>query len=143
MGKIVFSNGTLDCLHYGHFNLLSYCRKLAGYDKCSYVIVGLDSDEKVRKDKGKNRPIFSFSERREAILKLRSDRSHLVDKCVIFNTNEQLYQLIKELRPNIIVKGADWEGNVIGSDLCEVKYFLYESAISSSKIIERVLDKYK
>ena len=141
MSKIVFTNGVFDTIHPSHFNLLLYCRKLAG--DCGEVIVALDSDEKVKNDKGQNRPIFSFKERNDALLSLCDDAYYfdgpIVNKIYQFNTNEELYELIKTCKPNIIVKGTDWKDNVVGSDLAKVEHFVIYPKFSTTKIIDRCL----
>jgi cytidyltransferase-like protein len=139
---VVFTNGVFDCLHPGHYNLLNYCRYLAGPK--GQVVVALDSDEKVKADKGDYRPIFSLEERSEAILSLTSSRSRdtqLIDCVYTFSTNEELYNLIKEIHPFFIVKGSDWKGNVIGEDLFTVKHYDTDKRFSTTKIVERIIKK--
>ena len=139
MYKTVFTNGCFDIIHPGHFNLLSYCRKLAG--DCGEVIVALDSDEKVKKDKGQSSPIFSFKERHNALLSLCDDTYYfngpVVDEIYQFSTNEELHELIKKIKPDIIVKGTDWKDNVVGSDLAKVEHFIIYPQFSTTKIINR------
>ena len=138
--KIVFANGGFDILHAGHFNLLSECRSLAG--EIGTVIVGLDSDEKIKNDKGIQRPFFTLSEREKHLRILTVDELPLVDRIRSFNTNEELYDLILELKPDYIVKGADWDGKeVIGSDECRVIFATYNSEISSTIIANRIVQK--
>jgi D-beta-D-heptose 7-phosphate kinase/D-beta-D-heptose 1-phosphate adenosyltransferase len=133
---IIFSNGCFDLLHVGHFQLLSYCKFLAGKD--GTVVVALDSDDKIRKDKGVNRPIFTYEER--AFQLVSTGLVHGVKK---FNTNEELYELIKILKPAILVKGEDWKGNVVGSDVVEkVVYVPVDKRFSTTKIVDKVLNKY-
>jgi D-beta-D-heptose 7-phosphate kinase / D-beta-D-heptose 1-phosphate adenosyltransferase len=128
MGKIVFTNGCFDVLHVGHFGLLSFCRQLAGND--GRVIVAIDSDEKIKKDKGINRPYFSYIERAQDLQYLirsltGAEQDFAINDVRIFDTNEGLYEIIKEVKPDIIVKGTDREGNVIGSDCVLSDIFLY------------------
>lgn len=103
---IVFTNGCFDVLHPGHIELLKQARGLG-----SRLIVGINSDDSVRKIKGAGRPMFSQDERREVLLSLEA-----VDEVRVFDelTPERL---IKEIAPDILVKGGDWnEGEVIGAD---------------------------
>ncbi len=103
---IVFTNGCFDVLHPGHIKLLKQARGLG-----SRLIVGINSDDSVRKIKGVGRPLFSQEERREVLLSLDA-----VDEVLIFDelTPERL---IKEIAPDILVKGGDWkEGEIIGAD---------------------------
>ena len=123
--KTVFTNGCFDILHPAHIQLLKYCKSLG------YVIVGLNSDESVKKLKGEGRPFFSENDR---TLMLKSCR--YVDKGYIFE-EETPYSLIKFLTPDIIVKGGDYRPeDVVGSDLTEIKIFEYIDGYSTSTIIQ-------
>jgi cytidyltransferase-like protein len=139
---IVFTNGCFDCLHPGHFNLLTYCRSLAGPE--GKVIVALDSDEKIRKDKGCTRPIFTYDERLVSILSLMgTNGKSLVDTVVPFSTNDELHIIIGSLRPDLLVKDSEWKGNVIGSDIAEVKYFPRDLRHSTTKIVDKIWKIYR
>lgn len=100
--KIIFTNGVFDLLHVGHTRYLKRARDLA---KPSVLIVGVNADSSVRTlGKGDNRPITPEDERAELLSSLT-----FVDAVVIFpeGTPEAL---IRRLRPDILVKGSDWEG---------------------------------
>lgn len=106
---IVFTNGCFDIIHRGHVDLLRRARELG--DK---LIVGINSDESVRKIKGTGRPLQDQESRREVLLGLKS-----VDEVIIFDepTPERL---IHELRPDTLVKGGDWtRSEIIGADFVE------------------------
>jgi D-glycero-beta-D-manno-heptose 1-phosphate adenylyltransferase len=136
--KTVFTNGCFDILTVGHFNLLSYCRKLAGPD--GKVIVALDSDRKIKEDKGPMRPIYPHLTRLAQLMDLvDSSDKMIVNKIFPFDTNKELYEIIKTEKPDIIVKGSEWKGNVIGSDLAEV--VLCPKLYSSTKIIDTIRSK--
>jgi cytidyltransferase-like protein len=147
----VFTNGCFDLLHVGHFNLLMYCRNLAG--PSGKVYVAIDADDKVTKDKGDDRPVFTQQERKEQLLSLKHDLVHLggnsflVNQVNFFNTNDELYRLIKSIRPDVVVKGEDWKRKkVVGDDIAEVKFFSYQSnnkgnPYSTTKIVDRVIQK--
>ena len=110
--KKIFTNGCFDVLHRGHFELLKYCKTLG------YVIVGLNSDASVRSLKGESRPFFNQDDR---VFMLKSCKH--VDEVIIFD-EETPYNLIKQVKPDIIVKGSDYiEQKVVGSDLAEVMFF--------------------
>lgn len=130
-------------LHYEHCNLFSKCRAMAGTNGVVYVAI--DSDNKVKKDKGSNRPIFSENERKKYIEKLKYPINHMlyptIDKVFIFNTNEDLYELIKNLNPDFIVKAKNWYGNVVGSDLAEVEYVELNTEISTSEVERRIKER--
>lgn len=105
----VFTNGCFDLLHLGHVMLLEQAKALG--DK---LIVGLNSDDSVRKLKGKGRPVRGQDERAEILAGLKS-----VDAVVIFSEIDPL-KLILHLEPDILVKGGDWKiENIIGAS--EVK----------------------
>ena len=123
--KKIFTNGCFDVLHRGHFELLRYSKSLG------YVIVGLNSDESVKKLKGADRPVFPEKDR-EFMLK----SCRFVDEVVIFNEKTP-YRLINELKPDIIVKGGDYEKeHVVGHDIAEVEIFNYIEGYSTTKILE-------
>jgi len=106
MPKTVFTNGCFDLLHPGHISLLDRARALG--DK---LIVGINSDASVRSIKGERRPVMNQSDRKTVLESLRS-----VDQVVIF---EELTpeNLIRNLKPDILVKGGDWKPNeIVGSD---------------------------
>ena len=124
---IVFTNGCFDVIHRGHIELLKYCKSLGS------VIVGLNSDHSVRKTKGDNRPFFSQEDRKFVL-----ESCKYVDGVVIFD-EETPYNLIKKLKPNIIVKGGDYNPkDVVGNDLCKVIIFEYIKGYSTTKTIEGI-----
>ena len=104
--KIVFTNGCYDLIHSGHINLLSNSKS-----KGDKLIVGLNSDRSVKKLKGDDRPIQNFDDR--AII---LDAINSVDMVVGFD-DDTPEKIIKELLPNILVKGGDYSiDNVVGAD---------------------------
>lgn len=151
MSKVVFTNGCFDILHVGHFKLLVYCRKLAGPD--GTVVVGIDNDEKIRRDKGSQRPIFDLQKRSKALYDLSypmsASTAFLVDSVVPFDSNSRLESIIRTWEPDYIVKGSDWEGrHVVGSDLTFfggrkpiVFHYRVEPEYSTTKIIEAIQSK--
>lgn len=129
----VFTNGCFDILHRQHIVLLNYCRAKAGPE--GIVIVGINSDESVKRLKGPSRPIFSEEDRKTMLLSLRS-----VNRVYIFHEDTP-YQLIYKLDPDIIVKGSDWKDKeVVGWDLVpEGKVFFAptDDSITTTKIIDK------
>ena len=104
--KIVFTNGCYDLIHSGHINLLSNSKS-----KGDKLIVGLNSDRSVKNLKGNDRPIQNFDDR--AII---LDAINSVDMVVGFD-DDTPDKIIKELLPNILVKGGDYSiDNVVGAD---------------------------
>lgn len=105
--RIVFTNGCFDILHYGHVKYLEEAKK-----KGDILIVGVNSDTSVRKIKGSRRPVVAQSERVGIVASLES-----VNYALLFKEETPL-KLIKELKPDILIKGADWKRNKIaGSDI--------------------------
>ncbi len=105
-GKVVFTNGCFDLLHYGHVKYLEDARK-----KGDVLVVALNSDFSVKRIKGNNRPIVNQRDRLRIIAGLES-----VDYVVLFDEDTPL-KVIRSLRPDILVKGADWNKNdIVGSD---------------------------
>jgi D-beta-D-heptose 7-phosphate kinase/D-beta-D-heptose 1-phosphate adenosyltransferase len=117
------------------------CKTFAG--RHGRVIVGVDTDAKVKKDKGENRPYYTQEERKKNLLSLTypidSMLTPLIDEVIFFSSNEELYDIINSVEPDIIVKGSDWKGNVIGSDLAEVIHFNIQKEYSSTNIESRIL----
>ena len=125
MSNVVFTNGCFDILHRGHMELLKYCKSLGGH-----VVVGLNSDSSVKQLKGATRPFFTQQDR-----KFMLQSCIYVDEVIIFN-QETPYEIIKDLKPSIIVKGGDYnKEEVVGHELAEVKIFNYINGYSTSKII--------
>jgi D-beta-D-heptose 7-phosphate kinase/D-beta-D-heptose 1-phosphate adenosyltransferase len=105
--KIVFTNGCFDLLHYGHVKYLQDAKK-----KGDILIVGINSDASVRKIKGKKRPLVHEKDRLRIIAALES-----VDYVVLFKEDSPL-KIIKSLRPDVLIKGADWnKNNIVGSGI--------------------------
>lgn len=127
--KIVFTNGCFDILHLGH---IKYLQKAKSFG--DILIIGLNSDNSVKKLKGNDRPVNSEFDRACLLCAL-----EFVDFVVIFDEDTPL-ELIKQIKPNILVKGADYEGKeVVGSDIVEdVRLVEFVDGKSTSKIIEKI-----
>ena len=124
--KKIFTNGCFDILHRGHMELFKYCKSMG------HVIVGLNSDESIRRLKGTERPINDEKDRKFILESIK-----YIDEVVIFNEDTP-YELIKLVNPDTIVKGGDYTPSmVIGADLAEIKIFKYIYGYSTTKIIER------
>ncbi len=127
-GKIIFTNGCFDVLHRGHIELLKYCHSLG-----KVVIVGLNSDASVKRLKGDKRPINNQQDR-----KLMLESIKYVDKVIVFKEDTP-YNLIKEVNPDVIVKGGDYKPqDVVGKDICEVKIFNNVPGYSTTKAIQNI-----
>jgi D-beta-D-heptose 7-phosphate kinase/D-beta-D-heptose 1-phosphate adenosyltransferase len=128
MKKIIFTNGCFDVLHRGHIELLKYCKELG-----DIVFVGLNSDKSVKRLKGLSRP-YNTEEDRKFLLK----SIKYVDVVQVFDEDTP-YNLIKKIKPNVIVKGGDYKPEeVVGNDLCEVKIFNFVDGYSTTKTLEKI-----
>jgi len=127
----VFVNGTFDILHLGHLALIAYARSLG-----NSVLVGIDSDDRVRALKGESRPIKGEYER-ACILSALKD----VDEVCIFNTDEELIELIKEC--DIMVKGSDWKGKpIVGEQDCKrIEFFERVYDFSTTNTIQDIINR--
>ena len=131
----VWTNGCFDILHRGHIELFKYARSLG-----NWVVVGLDSDEKIKKDKGgppyfRNRPFNTYVDRREVLLSI-----EYIDEVWEFNSRNGLIELIKQYEPDILVIGSDWKGkDVVGDDIVDdVRFFDRVGNYSTSEILGSV-----
>jgi D-beta-D-heptose 7-phosphate kinase/D-beta-D-heptose 1-phosphate adenosyltransferase len=122
-GKIiVFTNGCFDLLHYGHIKLLEEAKK-----KGDILVVAINADASVRRIKGKKRPLLPQKDRLGIVAALES-----VDYVLAFKENTP-FKIIKLLRPNILVKGADWnKDNIVGRDLV----LSYGGRVATIKLIK-------
>jgi len=135
--KVVFTNGCFDILHVGHVRYLSKARETG-----DLLIVGLNTDRSVRTIKGEQRPIVSERERAEVLAALA-----IVDYVVLFDESDPL-RLIAALKPDILVKGADWaKDEIVGRDVVEkgggkvVRIPLVPGS-SSTNLIDRIIKVY-
>jgi D-beta-D-heptose 7-phosphate kinase/D-beta-D-heptose 1-phosphate adenosyltransferase len=127
--KIVV-NGTFDIIHPGHLALLNYAKSLG-----DFLIVVIDSDERVKRLKGTSRPINNQYERKLLLENLKA-----VDEVQVFDSNEQLVDIIKQCA--IMVKGSDYKGkSVIGEANCQVVYFDRIDEYSSTQKIQDIIDR--
>lgn len=127
--KVVFTNGCFDILHYGHLSYLRSAKELG-----DLLVVGLNSDESVKRLKGKERPINDIKTRKAMLNAL-----EFVDFVCEFSDDTPI-ELIKALKPDILVKGADYEGKlVVGAEYAkEVKLLEFKTGFSSTSIIEKI-----
>jgi D-beta-D-heptose 7-phosphate kinase/D-beta-D-heptose 1-phosphate adenosyltransferase len=130
---VVFTNGVFDLLHPGHLRYLRQARALG-----DVLIVGLNSDRSVRAIKGSGRPITPESERAEIL-----DALDCVDAVVIFDEDTP-HEVIASLRPDVLVKGADWAADaIVGRDIVEagggrVVRIAMEPGHSTTAIVQKI-----
>ncbi|PRM99680.1 D-glycero-beta-D-manno-heptose-7-phosphate kinase [Aliarcobacter cryaerophilus] len=132
--KIVFTNGCFDILHVGHVKYLEVAKSYG-----DVLILGLNADSSVRKLKGPTRPINTQDDRAYILASLES-----VDYVVIFE-EETPYELIKLIKPHILVKGGDYEGKeVVGQDIAdELKLVQFVDGKSTTNTIKRIQENEK
>ncbi len=136
--KVVFTNGCFDLIHAGHVDYLKKAKELG-----DVLIVGLNTDDSVRRIKGEKRPVLKEDERAFIISNIKP-----VDYVVLFNEDTPA-EIISVLIPDILVKGADWpQDKIVGRDIVEanggaVKTIKFVNDQSTTKIILSILNKYK
>lgn len=133
MTKVIV-NGTFDILHIGHLRMLEFAKNIPN----SYVLVLIDSDERVKELKGPDRPINSVEERKEMLEALK-----FVDEVQIFSSDEELIDSIKKYDPDIMVKGSDYLGKpIIGKEFCkQMRYYNYVKGHSTTNKIQSIINR--
>lgn len=106
--KVVFTNGCFDILHAGHISYLEFAKQQG-----DILILGLNSDLSVKRNKGDSRPINCEQDRAKVVAAL-----EFIDYVVMFNEDEPI-DVITELIPNVLVKGKDWAHYVSGREIVE------------------------
>lgn len=126
--KIIFVNGCFDVLHPGHIQLFKYAKSLG-----DYLIVAIDSDKRVSEIKGPERPIFSQSDRSQTLEAIR-----YIDVVHIFDSKEDLENLLKSIAPDIMIVGSDWKGKeVVGEQYAKtVRFFDRVGEYSTTKTLQ-------
>ena len=131
---VVFTNGCYDLLHPGHIRLLERCRSMG-----DVLILALNSDASVRRMKGPSRPLLDQDERVEVALALEA-----VDAVTLFDEDTPR-ELIAEILPDVLVKGADWSHFIAGREEVEaaggkVVAAALEPGYSTTNIVDRILN---
>jgi len=126
--KVVFTNGCFDIIHIGHVRYLKEAKKLG-----DILVIGLNTDGSVSRLKT-TRPIIPQDQRAEVLSAL-----EMVDYIILFNEDTP-YELIKEIEPDILVKGADWDiKDVVGADIVKnVQTISFVEGVSTSEIIRKI-----
>lgn len=131
--RIVLTNGCFDLLHRGHCEYLKKARQMG-----DLLVVGLNSDASVHRLKRQGRPLTKQADRAAVLAALES-----VDFVTIFNEDTP-FRVIKEIRPDVLVKGGDWDKNkVVGKDIVEsyggtVKLVKFLKGYSTTKILKEI-----
>ncbi len=126
--KVVFTNGCFDIVHAGHVRYLREAKKLG-----DVLVIGLNSDASVLRIKP-GRPVVPEAQRAEVLTAL-----DMVDFITLFDEDTP-YELLKNLRPDVLVKGGDWKPeDIVGSDIVPVtKSLPYFEGMSTTEIIEKI-----
>lgn len=134
--KIVFTNGCFDILHAGH---VAYLKKAKTFG--DWLVVGINSDDSVRRIKGESRPVNSLDDRKMVLESL-----SFIDEVIPFDEDTPL-ELIKQVHPDVLVKGGDYKlSDIVGADEVqayggEVKVLDYIQGKSTTEIIKKMKEK--
>lgn len=127
----IFVNGSFDILHRGHLELLKYAKSLGT------VLVAIDTDRRISELKGTKRPINCVNDRKFHLESLK-----YVDKVSIFDSDQELIDLIKSWNTNIMVKGSDYKNTfILGSEHCNEIRFYDRTIHSTTKTIQDIIDR--
>ena len=131
MSKVIV-NGTFDILHRGHLELLQFARSQG-----DQLLVCIDTDRRVKELKGNTRPINNQDDRRFMLYNLRT-----VDTVMLFDSKEELITIIKEYKPDIMVKGSDYRGRSIVGEQHVPKVIFYDrTEHSTTKTIQDIINR--
>ncbi len=127
----IFTNGCFDILHRGHVEYLEASKALG-----NYLIVGLNSDDSVKRLKGSSRPINNEEDRKFVLLALTC-----VDEVIIFNEDTP-YNLIKDIQPDILTKGGDYiKEDIVGYDIVnETVVIPFTNGYSTTETVRKIND---
>jgi rfaE bifunctional protein nucleotidyltransferase chain/domain len=133
--RVVFTNGCYDLLHRGHARFLEQARSMG-----DVLVLGLNTDDSVRRMKGPSRPLLSEEDRAAAAAALAS-----VDVVTFFHEDTPR-ELIAALLPDVLVKGADWSHFIAGREEVEaagglVKTIPLEAGFSTTNLVEKILER--
>ena len=127
----VFVNGTFDILHRGHLDLLNYASQQG-----DFLVVAIDTDERVAQLKGPSRPINNQWDRMYML-----DNLRVVDSVHLFSSDEELINLIKRYNP-IMVKGSDYKDKpIVGAEYCKEIKFYDKTEHSTTRTIQHIIDR--
>jgi rfaE bifunctional protein nucleotidyltransferase chain/domain len=128
----VMVNGTFDILHRGHLQMLQYAQSIG-----EHLLVAIDTDRRVKELKGKYRPINNQNDRQYMLESLK-----YVDEVRLFDSKEELINIMKEYKPDIYVKGSDWKKDSpsTAEQYCnKVIYYDRVGDYSTTKIIQNIV----
>jgi len=125
--KKIWLNGCFDVLHHAHFKMIEYATSLG-----DRIVIGIDSDRRVKELKGEDRPFHNQNERKYNLLQIKG-----VTDVIIFDSDMELKNWIKMIQPDIFVIGSDYKDKpIIGSEYTnEIFYFNRMDNFSTTKIL--------
>jgi D-beta-D-heptose 7-phosphate kinase/D-beta-D-heptose 1-phosphate adenosyltransferase len=125
--KKVWMNGCFDVLHHAHFKMIEHASTFG-----DMLVIGIDSDERVKQLKGEDRPFHTEEERKYNLERIKG-----VSKVVIFNSEEALQELIKSYEPDVFVIGSDYiDKPIVGSNYAKsIVFFNRMENFSTTKIL--------
>lgn len=131
--KKVFVNGAFDVLHSGHLDLLDFAATQG-----DHLLVAIDTDEKIRYNKGADRPFNNLKNRKYLMSMLKP-----VDQVLVFNSDEELAAIMSQYQPDVMVKGSDWRGKkIVGEEYCKkVVFFERTNNESTTKTLQDFVDR--
>lgn len=131
--KIGFVNGCFDILHIGHISLFEFSKS-----KCDFLIVAIDSDDRIKQNKGSKRPFNNLQDRMKMLASIR-----FIDEVTYFRTDEQLSDLVKKHNPDVMIVGEEYRDKcVIGSQYAKkILFFRKLDGYSTTKILEDSIDR--
>lgn len=126
----VWVNGCFDVLHFGHFKLFEYAKSLG-----NYLVVGIDSDQRIKQRKGESRPIQNAEQRKFSL-----ECISFINEVIVFNSDEELEGLVKKCNPDYMVVGIEYKDKkVIGSEYAKELVFFDMRINSTTKILNQLL----
>lgn len=130
----IIVNGSFDIVHIGHIRLLQYAKSFPN----AYVYVIIDTDRRIKRLKGEDRPINNEYERTSLLAALKS-----VDRVDVFDTDDELVNLIRDYKPDIMIKGSDYKGKpIIGAEFCkEIKFYDRLEKYSTTNKIQDITNR--
>lgn len=131
--KYVMVNGTFDILHRGHLEMLKFAR-----DQGNFLLVAIDTDRRVKELKGETRPINNQEDRKFHLMSLA-----FVNEVQLFDSKEELIEIMKSYKPDVYVKGSDWKsGTGTAHEYSkEVIYYDRVGDYSTTNIIQSIANR--
>ena len=132
-GKRIIVNGSFDIVHKGHIDLLNYAKSLG-----DHLLVAIDTDARIKELKGKDRPINTLSERLHLLTNLKA-----VDDIAYFDSEEELVNIIKNYKPDVMVKGSDYrDQRIVGKEHCKaIEFYEIDNEYSTTKKIQYITNR--